>query len=129
MSNPTGAVLQDCKVSYARSGKTTNGTAVVSGILQQRYDTGGFQASQSFECYGEAKETLLKAATKIADAALAAEQVGPSAIHADNPSYSEPPANITVNVSGYFKTRKPTDTRKEWKTVFIIETVQIVEAH
>ena len=65
---------------------------------------------------------LLKAADKIEAAVTAAELSGTSA-------EPETPANITVRVSGYFKTRKPTDTRKEWKQVFIIETVDIVEAH
>jgi hypothetical protein len=122
MSNPTATVLADCKVSYARSGKTTNGTPVVSGIIQQRYDTGGFQASFSYECYSDQKDMLLKAADKIEAAVQAAELSGTSA-------EPETPANITVRVSGYFKSRKPTDARKEWKQVFIIETVDIVEAH
>lgn len=127
MSNPTATVLTG-RIAYASQSKTTTGNPSVYGILQQRYETGGFQASHKFVCYGSAKEALLAAASKLADQAVDAEQVGPSATHAEDASYSQAPASTSVRVSGYFRTRDPKNGSKDWPTVFVVETVEAIIA-
>jgi hypothetical protein len=129
MSNTTSTVLENCKISYARSGKTQKGNPSVSGILQQRNQDDRFQASFSFECYDtNIQAQLLSAADKIADTERDNENNGTVTIGGQSDESVRVPANTTVTVTGYYKTRAPKEgsANKEWRTSFIVESVTVV---
>lgn len=116
--NPTLTTLDNCAITYAKSGTTKTGNTMVTGLLRQNSAEGWFQTSSQFACFDSAiQEQLLRIASKIEDAGQTAENTG-------SPT-NDQKAGLSVTLTGYFKTSKPKEDGKPWYTSFIITEVGV----